>query len=344
MPSIDEIKDKWLFVVPIYNLELDKEIESELTIDRVTFISSKKFKLVRKRFGVLTVLSAMKVPQKDFFDKYKTFALIRISGKIEDIELKSLKLIEKELHILLSTFVGYSRRSYKNKIGIAGGSGYAIKEYVYISTTHTSRAKHNSAASNYRPVILNKGWKKYHKDFFFFKFLAMIKNKRSIQKGYKKELCRAVELMGKSFNSNDIVDAFLWNMIAIELLISKQGDSYRESLVKRLSAMFAWMDKWEHENYEEKIDAVYKKRSAYVHDGNIDAIEVKDLLFTDEILLNIIINIVKHPKVFTSKDSLIEFTKKVEAEHLLNLTSKVHPKSFCYVARRYTENDLNMLQ
>ncbi len=343
MPGIEQMHHSWLFIVPIYNLKLCKEIQSELTIDRVTFISTERFRRVRKRFGVPSRLSELRPEQKEFFEKHETLALVRVTGAIEDIRLDCLKLVEKELNILFATFVGYSSRSYKNKVGIAGDITYGISENVYMST-ETVLSMHRSTASNYRPIVLDNAWELHQKNSFLFQFLAMIKDRRSIQRGYRKELLKAVELMGKSFNSNDIVDAFLWNMIAIELLITGDNDKHRIALINRLSALFGWMNKWEQDNYREKIDEVYKKRNDFVHDADSDAIEVKDLLFTDEILLNLIINIIKHPNVFTSKDALIEFTKKVEAEHILNLPGKIHPKSFTYVARRYTDNDLNMLQ
>ncbi len=343
MAGIEEIRLQWLFIVPIHNLEFSPDTDREQKICRVTFIATDKFKLVRKRFGLQKRISELQTLQQEFFEKHKTLAIIHMKGAIEEVRPQCFKLVEKELNILLSSFIGYDKRSYKNKVGIVGHVSYGIIEHAFMSTD-TELSMYNSDASNYKPRTVDTYWRKHQRKNFFFQFISMVNDRRSPQRGYKKELLKAVELMGKSFNSNDIVDAFLWNMIAIEILISKQGDKYRETLTARFTALFGWLDKWEKENYRDRIEKVYKKRSAYVHDGNMDAIEVEDLLITDELLLNIIRNIVKHPEVFTSKDALIDFTQKVEAEKTLGLPSKVHPRSFRYIRSHYTKDDLNMLR
>jgi hypothetical protein len=50
------------------------------------------------------------------------------------------------------------------------------------------------------------------------------------------------------------------------------------------------------------------------------------LLFTDDLLLNIFVNLTKYPKMFYNKDRIVEFSNKVKAEHFLGLKSKARPK------------------
>ena len=94
---------------------------------------------------------------------------------------------------------------------------------------------------------------------------------------------------------------------------------------------------------KKKLREAYAKRCSYVHNGAFDEIQIKDLLFMDDILLNILVNILGHPKVFPSKLSVIEFSKKVSAEKILDLHSRlpgVRPKTLIHVSRNYSDADL----
>ena len=81
---------------------------------------------------------------------------------------------------------------------------------------------------------------------------------------------------------------------------------------------------------------MYKKRSALVHNGRRELITREDLFFTDELLQNLFHNIVGHHRIFTSKASIIEFSKKVQAEHLLGINAKVRPKTLRYMRGIYS--------
>ena len=93
------------------------------------------------------------------------------------------------------------------------------------------------------------------------------------------------------------------------------------------------------ENYKEKIKSAYKKRCAFVHNGRREEITVEDLLFTDDLLLNLLINLIQHINIFKSKEAVIEFSNKVEAEYLLGVTPRVRPKSLQFSSRHYTADD-----
>jgi hypothetical protein len=68
-----------------------------------------------------------------------------------------------------------------------------------------------------------------------------------------------------------------------------------------------------------------------VHRGDREAITKDDLLFTDSLLLNLLMNIVNFPALFSSKQKVIEFGDKVQAEHVLGMRSKVRPKKFRFI-------------
>lgn len=85
------------------------------------------------------------------------------------------------------------------------------------------------------------------------------------------------------------------------------------------------------------------KRCRYVHDGAFSDIQIKDLLFMDDILLNVLANIISHPEIFSSKRSVINFSNKISAAKILGLHTRkagVRLKTLFHVSRNYSESDL----
>ena len=128
-------------------------------------------------------------------------------------------------------------------------------------------------------------------------------------------------------------------MIALEILLTEQGDRYTKILPERVEAFLGWIGFWEQNNFGERIKEVYRLRCGYVHDGKIEGITKKDLLFTDDLLFNIMFNLCNLSSLFESKKSIIEFSEKVKAEHILGIISKVRSKKLTFVSRSYNKKD-----
>jgi hypothetical protein len=131
-------------------------------------------------------------------------------------------------------------------------------------------------------------------------------------------------------------------MIALELLLTKQGDKVNETLPTRAEAFLGWTGFWAVENFADRIQKIYGKRCKLVHQGERDLIKRKDLLFTDDLLFNLLVNIVGHHLIFSNKESIIEFSNKVQAEHLLGVKPKTRPKTLHYVHNYYSEEILRI--
>jgi Apea-like HEPN len=135
-------------------------------------------------------------------------------------------------------------------------------------------------------------------------------------------------------NSNDLEDAFLWNMIALEILLTNSDDrKFLDILPKRIEAFFGWYTNWKTDEFEKKIGEIYGKRCCLVHRAKGEDITTEDLLFTDSLLFNLLLNITSFPKIFCTQNNLIDFSRKLEAQKVLGIRRKPMGLKFVKVDR-----------
>ena len=342
--SVRDKKGKWVFIVPVFGLVLTDTVKNEITINKVTFISLKKLARVRKRFGIRKRISELKKSDwKSYFFKQTetTVGIVRCSGIPSEISNNIIRLVEEELQILSTSQLGYVKRRY-NFFPTNYKGASSISRFLCLNTENDSGLLSNQLKGKAGDLVLDKRWLNFQKKVFFFNLMKIIKGEIEVKKSWRKCLLRAVNLVGQSITSTDVAHSFLLNMIAIETLLTRQGDKYSEIIPKRIEAFIGWVGYWNKRNYKKRIADIYSKRCQYVHDGNKANIEIKDLLFADEILLNVLLNIVSHHKTFKSKAAIIEFTEKIEAMHILGVErkkSKIQPMSMRFLRNTYTKED-----
>lgn len=335
---------EWAFIAPLAGINLTKIIGNEFKILNVTLVGKSKLTRIGQRLGLKLKSSEIK-KQITESDKWQgpsanTYAIIRHTGTPEAMSNRCLSILKEELYILASSQLGYGKRRSNAHPSLMGDQNIGKISYLFLDPSSKARVYSNRLTGKYMVLTLDKRWEQHHKDSFFIKLLKLLNEKSPIEYGWRKLLKRAAIMIGQSQCSNDLVHSFLWNMIVIEMLLTDQGDKYIEVLPERIEAFLGWVGFWSTSNYSEIIKEVYKKRCKLVHDGQWETINITDLLFTDDLLLNLLVNIVNHPKIFNSKESVINFADKVKAEHLLGVKPKVRPKSLVFFSRTYTPDDL----
>lgn len=342
--KVQDIKGSWVYIVPVIGVHLTKAVNNEVTINRVTFIATKKLSRVRKRFGVRKRISELKskaIYETFFSSLGSTVAIVRFGGKPSEITANAIRLVNEELDILSVSQLGYSKRRFNSHPSIYSGSVTNLS-YLCLNTKNDSALLNNQIVGKVGDLELDDRWRKWQDDIFFSKLLKIIKNEITVSTSWRESLYRASRLVGQSMTTNNIAQAFLLNMIAIESLLTRQGDKYTEVLPKRIEAFIGWVGYWNINDYGVRIKDVYQKRCQYVHDGNDTNIEIKDLLFTDDVLLNIMLNLLTHHKTLNSKEAVIDFTTKVAAEHVLGIVgnkSRIRPKTLRFLSPNYNNED-----
>ena len=336
----------WVYAMPIENVKVYPEVDREFCLDRVSFINPKKLPRIRKRLRIPEPLSALKgqVWYKDIFDRTDTLAVVRYTGEKSDAEVICPRLIREELIMLAGSNLGRVKRHHKIRVGVKGemNSSKSLGS-LFVNTSSGGQTYCHYQARWTRSLDLDGLWKKFTEEAFFMGLLRILRQEVTVADAWRKSLRRVAILLGQSMNANDVSTAFLANMIALEILLTRQGDKVDEALPRRTRAFLGWLENWEGSNVENQIREVYSTRCRVVHEGEMEAVTKQNLIFSDYLLLNLLTNITRFPDRYPSKDAVVEFTRLVEAEHLLGLPSGHRWQRFRAFNQLYTRRDIDAI-
>jgi hypothetical protein len=279
---------------------------------------------------------------KYFFADRATFAVIRCTGKPDELEAPVLKRIRDELAILALSQLGYARRRWIAVPSIAGERPVLRRSYLAIDSADGDYTQPNETVGGFETLALNAGWLHFQRRLFFLDLLPILRGRGKLSAQWRHDLWNAAVLMGLSQTSIDLPQAFLWNMIALEILLTRQDDPYTDALPARAEAFLGWVWEWKASNLDQRIRDAYGKRCLLVHRGQREVIAPKDLLLTDDLVLNLLWNIVAHIDLFPSKDAIVEFSRKLEAERLLGVKPKTRPKTLHFLKPSYSDDDYRL--
>lgn len=332
----------WAFMLPIGWLVLTEAVGREFRVDRVTVVHRDKLPRVRRRLGLGVPVSEVKraIRGWDFFDSGEAFAVVRHTGDPEEIETKAMEIIREELAVLAASQLGYSKRSQMGPI-VAPGEAY--HPYVsYLAVSDEDRTRFGNFLKRTAPigqVVLDGRWKNYQDKVFFTRLLKILRGEGGVERGWREDLRRVAVMIGESIGAADVLKSFLWNWVALETLLTRQESGVGSVLPERAEALLGWarlsrepdVTLWEAREYEARIEEIYRKRNALLHQGKREGISEDDIVFTDHLLLNLLGNLVARPDIFSSKDALVEFSEKVRAERILGVRLRVRPKDLRFV-------------
>lgn len=267
---------------------------------------------------------------------------MRITGTASDASKKFKKKVTEQLNLLALSQLGVSRRRHNAYPTISAGSTRLRSAQIQLATPDGVPAHvQNKFQGKCGELVIDAHWKRSEQTFFFRKLLRLLDPKSILSNSWRQDLTRAAHLAGESQCLTDIAGAFLLNMIAVEILLTGSSDRYSDALPKRAESFLGWAADWKLRNYESRIGAIYRKRCDLVHRGRKDEITKGDLFFSDDLLFNVLINIVRHPRLFRSKELLIEFSSKVQAEKLLGIKSRTRPKTLSLSQPVYSSMDFD---
>lgn len=236
--DIDEIKKRqnapgqWVYIIPIDGVKLTGAVKNEFQIDRILLVDKVKLPRIRKRLGLPQKISEFKDMWSGFFSRSDTYAVVRHSGNPTETRKFCRQLVRDELALLALSQLGYSRRRYGNSPSILGIQQSSQIKDLLLNSADGRKSLQGKLEGKYRPLVMDKRWYNYQKEQFFFNLLKILRKEIKVSNTWRQELSRAALLVGQSLCSTDLAYSFLWNMIALEMLLTRQGDKYTDVLPK----------------------------------------------------------------------------------------------------------------
>lgn len=325
--------------VPVYNLETSSEIGGIFEIERVKFVSAEKIPRIRKSLNIpLTVAELRKRFGRhgQVFTKAKTYAFISVKNPTDTDLLFEHKLLREAIWLLRSSQFGRVRRNNEYSFGLPEHDTRLVDEEYLIEISDGKISLRNQLVSPIQPYRLDKAWKEYVSHHFFPYLLRILNKKAKIKNEWRHSIRKAAILAGKSHYASELSEAFLYDMIAIETLLNTgdREDKFSRSLYTRLNAIFGWIHK-DTQKLRNMSERIYQLRCEFVHQGEYKNVTIQDLLDTDELLRNLLYNICRNIRLFSSRDKIVQLTDEIEARKILR-QKLTRPKSL-----RYTRRDVH---
>lgn len=341
--SVQDTEGKWVFIAPVANLYLRETVKREIRVDRVLFLGAKKLPHIRSRLHIPYPVSKWRHVCQENFKSAPSLAIIHHTGKPNDLSDECLRMVREESLILTVSQLGYARRSSVGHVGLYGEVVSQGVDYLFLSREDKTFTSTSSLTTGHQELVLDEHWKGWQNKFFFPCLLRILHKNIHVDPSWRDCLKTAAILVGKSLSTYDAPDAFLWNMIALESLLTRQGDKYTDAIPERIEAFLGWVGFWATRNYEERIREAYRVRCKLVHEGDTSGVTEEMLLFTDDLMLNLFFNLTRHPKLFHSKEAVVNFAERVKAERVLGLKGKVRPKTLRVMSSRHEKKELKLL-
>lgn len=343
-----EQKGSWVLMAPVRNLHVGSGVDYEYRIDRVVFISAKRLARRRRRLGLPMRLSELRKYQRrryrDFFSASETYAVVRGGGRGSDLKADLLRRAKEELAILCLSQLGYSRRR-RNAAPVLGErlkSG-DIESGILVNTGSEAWVEFVQVRQRVGALELTADWEHFHARAHFHKLVRILRRDIKVSPTWRKCLWNAAVLAGQSQVAQDLPTAFLCNWIAIETLLLRQGEKHDDTLPERAEAFLGWTRQWKEEDLVERLQVAYRKRNALVHDANRAVVGISDVLFVDDLILNVFHNLARNPAAFGSKERVLSFSERVKAEKVLGLDRRPRAEKLQAVFPRYTEKDYDVI-
>ena len=335
------LRDQWTIIAPVEHVELFPAVNEEFRICDVTLITTKALTRRRRRFGLPHRIAKLRTSKSGWIatgiiDESSVVAVMRLSGSSDECEPKAVTAIRDELALLSASQLFFTKRQTVAAPSIKGERSTATTAQLWLGSSG-SLMRPMKVVGPAVPLQMEGDWLHFQKQGFFSGLLRILRGEVHVAKSWRDELRRAAILVGLSQSATCLADAFLWNMIALELLLTRQGDRVGDTLPSRAEAFLGWSIDWRTEGIEQKIRAAYERRCRMVHQGFRDGLTGRDLYFTDDLIFNLLVNLVARPEVFSSKDQVVEFARRVEAQRLLGLQPDL--KGMSITRRRYSARD-----
>lgn len=320
-------KRNYTIFVPVYGLQLGRDVHGELRVERVLFVAAERVPRIRRRLGIHRPLShyreRLSGAGDHLFSYAPTYACLASAREPDSKDLSAeLRVVRESFWILASSFFYWTWRrdaALSLRADVVRGTLGDMSLFDRGADSFRVNFRRNPP---YQPNATGGFWTQNTKRSHFFDLLGILRGDGQLAPQWRASLRRAAILAGQSLLARHVAEAFTCDMIAIETLLARRGDKFPDALVDRLVALFGWLTKEDIEEWKKVVSHLYQLRCSYVHDGIAGDISGMDLFEADTLLVNLLTNLCKNTAQVRCKDDIIRLTEKLRARRVLGLKPK----------------------
>jgi len=234
----------WSLLVKVPNLLISADIGGEFRIECVTFIAGRKIPRIRKRLGFGQRISkwSRRLGRDPLFEPDASYAHIEASSRAESDLSHEYRRLNEAIYILASSLFDRTTKREGPPFGRLDAKHPQTGEEIMFERGGSKWKTRWSSLGQVSPYVLNKDWQRYLSHHFFPALVHLLNADNSdIEWRWRWNIRRAAILAGQSLFSPRLEDAFLRNMVALEVLLSHRGDRFPDALVDRVHAVFGWL-------------------------------------------------------------------------------------------------------
>ncbi len=231
-------------------------------------------------------------------------AIVQREGTPAELRPRVFTELREAVNILASTAAFWTSRHHNCGFALSGDPRFAAKTDTFIDTTSAAWYRSAKTEGHVQPFELNAQWHNAISTAGIDRLFAVIDD-QSIDAAWRRQIRASAAMLGQSMMSLKRADAFLFNVIGLETLLTRQGERNGTKLTQRIKGLTGWYLRSKRPTYEAEIKSIHQVRCAIVHDADYSNLTVEELLLSDLYLRNALLNVVLNARYFPTKDAMI---------------------------------------
>jgi hypothetical protein len=302
--NLRTIDASWLIIIPIDNLVISDEppICGKFQVGDVQFMSRNKAESFLQPPNISAPLSDYK--RSIVMDKHETLAIVQRQDTPANLLQIVFRDVREAVGILAATDAFYGTRRMMHGFNILGYSRVTQRIASFVGSTQPHFFFERSHDGGIMTWSLDREW---HDNIDTTGLLQLFDaiNDHNLDTAWRAQIRGASAFLGRSLMSHERTEAFLFDIFALETLLTRRGERNGRMLARRIKGIAGWHLKNHRPNWEQEIGDIFEVRCEAVHDADYGQLTMEHLLLADIYIKNVLLNVVLNRSTFTSKDALI---------------------------------------
>ncbi len=300
-----EDKQAWQFLIPIAQLRIDDKvpINGSWRVADVEFLSREAASAVISPYANGPPAAA--TMRGKFLESAWSFARVTRNGERADAAREAFRDVAEAVNLLAVT-----RSFWVNR---TSNTGFAILGYPLIKQRNAwiveqgGPGNFNTASQEggLAPFCLDAHWHRHISDRWRMIELFDAVVDSALDPSWRAQIRRAAGLIGRSLMTVERADAFLWNVFALETLLTRPGERNGRRLAERIDGLLGWYLADNRPDYELELTDLFRIRCEAVHDADYSSLTTDVVLLSDLYAINTLRNVAVHRARFPSKHTFV---------------------------------------